>query len=529
MPPLIRHKSIDEKFKLRRVGSVDFATAKDNLRAQAELIPLSDTQKAQELKAKKAAEYRAKILKEKGGTCVPKERDSAPFEMSPAYGREKASLARAKKEKIEAKEKSTEGKATTLQCIFNLANILMGVGLLSLPYAFAQAGWMGGIFALLSFSFVTWKTSIMIGRELNGDPRPSSFFHDSPWKTPLQPGSVPEARMRKPISSFPDIARAAFGEAGCLVLSIILYFELFSCICIFIVTIGDHMHTLFPSIPVITHQIWVGVISSIPILLLRTARLLSYLSAVGTFATVSVVGTVVLAYLLEGDITEKVAESMADPTPPPYHPTWNTRGLPLAFGLMAFCFSGHAIVPSIYSSMEKPQDFERVVNFTFIIVIIACLAVGLSGYFMFGSLVHDQVTISLEKHSAGPAMTMLTYLMILTAYSKLTLTMFPLSIGMEEIFAPFVSSERAMGLLSVVIKLVLILLALWVAIFVPSFSFLCGLVGLICTMAVSVVFPAAAYLRMFSSKLGSLEKLMYWIFVAAGLFMGIVGTALSVG
>jgi vesicular inhibitory amino acid transporter len=334
--------------------------------------------------------------------------------------------------------------------------------------------------------------------------------------------------MHKPISSFPDIARAAFGEVGCLVLSIILYFELFSCICIFIVTIGDHMHTLFPSIPVTTHMLGVAVLSAIPILLLRTARLLSYMSAVGTFATISVVGAVVLAYAFEGDITEKVAASMTNPGPPPYHPTWNTSGLPMAFGMVAYCFSGHAIVPSIYSSMQRPQDFERVVNITYAIVLVCCLAVGLSGYFMFGSLVLDQVTISLEMNSsAALAMTILTYLMILTAFSKITLTMFPLAIGMEEIFAPYLSSEQAVGFVSVVIKLVLILLALWVAIFVPSFSFLCSMVGMICTMTVSVVFPAAAYLKMFPSKLSLCEKITCWIFVVAGLLMAVVGTALT--
>ena len=107
--------------------------------------------------------------------------------------------------------------------------------------------------------------------------------------------------------------------------------------------------------------------------------------------------------------------------------------------------------------------------------------------------------------------------------------MFPLAIGMEEIFAPYVSSETGMEVLSAVIKIVLILLALWVAIFVPSFSLLCSLVGMICTMTVSVVFPAAAYLQMFSSKLGFAEKLMYWVFVVVGLLTAVIGTALSVG
>jgi hypothetical protein len=95
---------------------MDFKTTKDSLRAaQGKLVPLADTLKDQERKAREAAEYRANILKQKQGDNV---------EMSPAYGREKASLLQAKKQKAEAQETYDE-KATFAQCVFNLANILM--------------------------------------------------------------------------------------------------------------------------------------------------------------------------------------------------------------------------------------------------------------------------------------------------------------------------------------------------------------------------------------------------------------------
>ena len=209
---------------------------------------------------------------------------------------------------------------------------------------------------------------------------------------------------------------------------------------------------------------------------------------------------------------------------------WDPTGIPLAFGLVAYCFSGHAIVPSIFCSMERPQDFEKVVNISFGIVIVSCLAVGLSGYFMFGSFVLDQVTLSLEQNSSAEfAMMILTYLMILTAFSKLTLTMFPLAIGMEEIVAPFVSTDEGMEVVSMLIKVILLISALFVALFVPSFSFLCSLVGMICTMIVSVIFPAAAYLKLFGPKLGLLERLTYWIFVIIGSLIAMIGPTLGLG
>lgn len=400
----------------------------------------------------------------------------------------------------------------------------MGVGMLGLPYVFVSAGWIGGFFVTVFFCFITWRTSILIGRELNGDPRPSNYFDDSPFKTPVPPGSAPSARMLPPIKSFPDIARACFGEAGCFALSFILYVELFSCLCIFFVTLGDHLHALFPSIPSQRHMVFVAIVLTIPTALLRTPKLLSYLSMVGTVATVAVVLSVFLASMIEGDVSEKVAKRKGVDGEP-YHILWNTAGLPLALGIVAYTFSGHAIVPSIYSSMQRPQDFERMIDMSFLIVLGCCLIIAIGGYHMFGSLVEDQITISLQNFSSAElAMDGLTWLMILTAFSKFSLTMFPLALGLEEIFAPCVPNDKATEVVSSVIKLCLIGCALSVAVFVPSFSFLCALVGMVCTMAVSVVFPAAAHLKMFGPMLGVGEQTLDWLFVVVGSVVAVVGT-----
>ena len=210
-------------------GGMDFQTTKAHLKAQAKFVPLAKTQKNMEIKSKEAAEYRKRILATQKGT--------------------------------KRNKPSSEEKTTFLQCVFNLANILMGVGLLGLPYAFSKAGYLGGTFAIVSFAVVCWKTSILIGRELNGDPRPLAIFAAG-----ISPGSDPVVRMRKQIRSFPDIAREAFGDAGAIILGVVLYFELFSCLSIFIVSIGDHMNELFPTVPVTTHMLGFTVFSALPVI-----------------------------------------------------------------------------------------------------------------------------------------------------------------------------------------------------------------------------------------------------------------------
>uniref|UniRef100_A0A6U3QWM1 Amino acid transporter transmembrane domain-containing protein n=2 Tax=Ditylum brightwellii TaxID=49249 RepID=A0A6U3QWM1_9STRA len=400
--------------------------------------------------------------------------------------------------------------------------------MLGLPFVYKSVGWIGGTMVIILFGSIMWRTSILLGRELNGDPRPCHKFDDSPYESSLIPGSSASARMRKPITSFPQIARDAFGEKGCICISSVLYFELFSVLCIFIVSLGDHLHLLIPSISMTSHMIIVAHTLIIPTALLRTPRHLSYLSVVGTVATIAVVLAVVLTCLIDGDKYEEIAISKGRVNDRGhYHDLWISAGLPLALGLVGFTFSGHAVVPSIYCSMKKPQDFEKMVSTTFLVVVGCCILTAVSGYYMFGNEVEDQVTLSL-KATAGAktelAMKMLTWLMILTAFSKFTLAMYPLSRGLEEIVAPHLSKDTAIDITSAAVKIILIALALLVAIFVPSFSFLCSIVGLFSVIIVAVIFPAAAHLKLFGARLSIFEKIVDWLMVIGGSVVAIIGT-----
>lgn len=186
-------------------------------------------------------------------------------------------------------------------------------------------------------------------------------------------------------------------------------------------------------------------------------------------------------------------------------------------------------VPAFYNSMEKPQEFETMLHYSYSVVLVCYIAVGVSGYYMFGSAVKDQITISLENESSfGSAMTSLTWLMVLTAFSKATLYIFPLSLGVEEIIAPHLSDEFAVRAASCVIKIAFIAFALLVSLFIPSFGFICALVGMICTMIVSVIFPAATHLQLFGHKLSTKDKVVDWIIISLGIVVAVTGTIATI-
>ena len=49
--------------------------------------------------------------------------------------------------------------------------------------------------------------------------------------------------------------------------------------------------------------------------------------------------------------------------------------------------------------------------------------------------------------------------------------------------------------------------------------------GLICSLMVSVIFPAAAHLKLFGPHLQRREKFVDWLFIIGGVVFGVVGTA----
>ena len=90
------------------------------------------------------------------------------------------------------------------QTLFNACNLLMGVGLLSLPYAMRLAGWFG-VAVLLSFSALTCYTAKILGK--------------------IQE-YVPAKKLREgpgayTIYGFHDMGGLVFGEAGRLFISVV--------------------------------------------------------------------------------------------------------------------------------------------------------------------------------------------------------------------------------------------------------------------------------------------------------------------
>ncbi|EPS66974.1 hypothetical protein M569_07802, partial [Genlisea aurea] len=227
-------------------------------------------------------------------------------------------------QEIPASRRSSFGQA-----VINGINVLCGVGILSTPYAVKEGGWLG-ISILIIYAVLSFYTGILLRRCLDS-----------------QPG----------LETYPDIGQAAFGTTGRIVVSIILYVELYACSIEYLILESDNLSSLFPNahlkfglLELNSHTLiaLIVAIAILPTVWLKDMSILSYISAGGVMASILVVCCLFWVGLVDNVNGHASGEPL------------NISTLPVAIGLYGFCYSGHAVFPNIYSSMEKPSQYPAV-------------------------------------------------------------------------------------------------------------------------------------------------------------------------
>ncbi|KAG7007976.1 vacuolar amino acid transporter 1 [Physcia stellaris] len=260
------------------------------------------------------------------------------------------------------------GQSTLPQTVFNSVNILIGVGILSLPLGFRYSGWLFGLIFLFLAALTTRYTSGLLARCIALD--------DS-------------------LVTFADIAHISFGLKGRVATSILFTIELMAACVALVVLFGDSLYGLIPIWGVVEWKILCGAIliplSFVPL------RYLSFTSVLGIMSCLGIVTLVVV----DGLLKPRSPGSLRDPVATHAFPSqWST--LPLSFGLLMSPWGGHSVFPNIYRDMRHPQKYTRAINYTFVFTYFLDLCMAVVGLLMFGDQLRDEVTSNIVRTSGYP-------------------------------------------------------------------------------------------------------------------------------
>ncbi|MCO5585792.1 hypothetical protein L7F22_039728 [Adiantum nelumboides] len=262
----------------------------------------------------------------------------------------------------------TSRQSNWMQATFNGVNVMVGVGLLSCPYAVKEGGW-GGMIVLVLFAIVSCYTGHLLRRCM--DSRPIGV-----------------------LTSYPDIGQLALGKMGRTIVSIVLYAELYAYGVEFLILEGDNLSKLFPnyrltmaSMDINSHAIFAiyATMVILPTVWLENLNWLSALSFMGVLTTSLVMVLVIWVGAVDGVGFTKTTSMV------------NWQDLPLAVGVYCFCYSGHAVFPNIYYSMKDKSRYTLVLLISFTLCFLSYATMSVVGFSMFGDETLSQITLNLPK------------------------------------------------------------------------------------------------------------------------------------
>ncbi|PON58312.1 Amino acid transporter [Parasponia andersonii] len=379
---------------------------------------------------------------------------------------------------------------TILKTCFNGINALSGVGILSIPYALSQGGWLS-LILLFSVAILCWYTGLLLKRCMDSNPH---------------------------IKTYPDIGEAAFGPKGRALISLFMYLELYLVAVEFLILEGDNLHKLFHNTRFkigglrIRGQKGFMMLSALVILpttWLRSLGMLAYVSAGGVLASAILVGCVFWAGAVDGVGFHEEGELL------------NFGGLPTTISLFVFCYGGHAVFPTLCNSMKDRSQFSKVLIVCFVISTISYGSMAILGYLMFGDYLEFPVTLNLPIRKISSQIAICTT--VINPLTKYAVIISPIAAAIEDKYS--IQNNRA---ISFIIRTLIVLSTLIVALLVPFFGYVMAFIGAFLSVTVSMLLPCLFYLKINKvARRFGLELVMIGGIVATGSFVGVFGTYTS--
>ncbi|KAF9452403.1 AAAP amino acid permease [Macrolepiota fuliginosa MF-IS2] len=354
--------------------------------------------------------------------------------------------------------------------IANMANSILGAGIIGLPYAVRQAGFFTGLLLLVILCAVTdWTIRlIVINAKLSGS------------------------------HSYIEIMNHCFGSSGRAAVSFFQFAFAFGGMCAFGIIIGDTlphvMRSLFPhlaSIPVLnllTNRQFViafcTICVSYPLSLYRDIHKLaraSGLALIGMFI-------IVISVLVEGPHVPN--ELKGDPSQ-----KWSVVGPGVfqAIGVISFAFVCHHNSLLIYGSLRTPtlDRFTKVTHVSTFISLVCCATLAVAAYVVFtdkteGNILNnfplDDTMINVARFAFG-----------LNMFTTLPLELFVC----REVIEQFFFSHETFNLQRhIFFTSVILFSSMFVSLITCDLGVMLEITGGVSATALAYIFPAACYFKL---------------------------------
>ncbi len=313
----------------------------------------------------------------------------------------------------------------------NTVKCSVGAGILSFPYGFSVAGWLGGALAVVGTAVpVIYSLHLVcLARRLVLEDR---IRAQAAHGLRADPGITDKevrrrARASRDYLEYPDLAELAVGPWLRRLSACLVCLGQAGCCTAYVIFCANNLHSIFAGVAAtaaLPREVFVGLLFPVLVVLscVRTLKGLMPVAVLGSVMLLAGIGVVAA-----GGLAQAHASGRALALPPMFG-----EGLVVFVGIALFAMESVTQIPALQASMKRPSKFPAVLNAAAGSLFVLYLAVGIGGATLFGAATDSVITRNMGATPLGNVARVLFVLMLLATFP---FAMFPLA----------VITERALG------------------------------------------------------------------------------------
>ncbi|KAL3868549.1 hypothetical protein ACJMK2_041350 [Sinanodonta woodiana] len=396
-------------------------------------------------------------------------------------------------------------KITEWQAAWNVTNAIQGMFIVSFPFAVLQGGYWA-VFAMVLVAYICCHTGkILVDCLYENDENGS------------------KVRVR---DSYVDIAEHVWGKRfGGKIVNCAQIIELLMTCILYVLLCGDLMSGSFPYGPIDLSS-WIMIMTTflLPCAFLQSLRSVSWLSFWCTVAHMAINAIIIIYCFTKAAEWKWTAVQVKIDI-------WT---FPISLGIVVFSYTSQIFLPTLEGNLIEKGKFSCMMNWTHIAAAVFKALFSYIGFLTWGEDTQEVITNNLPTESFKIVVNMILVIKALFSYplpyfAVVELIETALFQGSSKTLFPSCSDDNlSLKVWALALRIGLVLLTTLLAIFIPHFAILMGLIGSFTGTMLSFVWPCCFHLKIKWSKLKWYQKGLDIGIILLGVVFGSIGIYYSV-
>ncbi|XP_066595895.1 proton-coupled amino acid transporter-like protein CG1139 [Prorops nasuta] len=376
---------------------------------------------------------------------------------------------------------------TNSETLLHLLKGSLGTGILAMPKAFLNSGYIVGMIATIIIGLLcTYCMRILVTSEYELCKRkrvPSLTYP-----------ATAEAALREGPPVFRRCAKAAIHVTN----TFLIIYQLGAC-CVYVVFIASNIQTALSTYiqPIDVRLYMVALL--LPLIFINWIRNLKYLAPLSTVANgITFISFGIILYYI----------FRQTPSFENRNPVGEVQNFPLYFGTVLFALEAIGVIMPLENEMKTPKHFISpfgILNIGMGTIVFLYAGMGFFGYICYGSEIHDSITLNLpDKDVLSKVVQIL--LAIAIFFTHTIQCYVAIDISWNDYISPMLEKNSHRLLWEYVVRTVIVIITTLLAIAVPKLELFISLFGAFCLSALGIAFPAIIQLCTFWNTVTRTER-----------------------